>query len=46
MYIHSSLKYIIKDKSCDNLNKNIDYLLIQLLDDFTTSTGCIYFPNT
>ena len=43
-YIHSSLKYIIKNKSCNNPNNNIDYLLTQLLDDFKTSFGCIYCP--
>ena len=46
-YIHSSLKYIIKYISCNNPNNNIDYLLIQFLDDFKTFIGCIYcLPNT
>ena len=44
MYIHTSLKYIIKDESCNSPNNNIDYLLTQLLDDFKTSIGCIYCP--
>ena len=44
MYIHFLLKYIIKDKSCNSPNNNIDYLLFQLLDDFKTSIGCIYYP--
>ena len=41
IYVHSLLKYIFKEKSCNNPNNNIDYFLIQLLDGFKISMGCI-----
>ena len=44
MYIHSSLKYIIKDESCNSPNNNNDYILIQLLGNYKTSIGCIFYP--
>ena len=46
IYVHSSFKFIIKDKSSnhDKHEHNIDYLLIQLIDNLDISFVCMYYP--
>jgi len=45
MYLHKSLRYIIKDKSCDQTIQycNIDYLVIELLN-LNIALCCLYCP--
>ena len=44
MYVHNSLQYIVKDRSCDHpISKNIDYLLVELTKSNITLC-CIYCP--
>ena len=44
MYVHNSLQYIVKDRSCDHpISTNIDYLLVELTK-INITLCCIYCP--
>ena len=45
MYVHNSLQYIVKDRSCDHpISTNIDYLLVELTK-INITLCCIYYPS-
>ena len=47
IYIHNSVKYIIKEKSADSTvnNNNIDYIVIQLIGNTNIALACMYCPD-
>ena len=44
IYIHNSVKYIIKEKSADSTvnNNNIDYIVIQFIGNTNIAFACMY----
>ena len=47
IYIHNSVKYIIKKKSANSTvnNNNIDYIVIQLIGNTNIALACMYCPD-
>ena len=44
VYVHDSIKYCVKDKSCEiNVDCNTDYLLFELIR-YKLALGCMYCP--